>query len=107
MIDVAAQNAHLARSAQPFFAIALYVDIRATQRIEHRLASGDLQHQPGVLQLDLERVLVRRVCYAGGHESGRATLAIDTAPIPASRFAVPAGYKPVDLMGSPGRQGSD
>ena len=38
---------------------------------------------------------------------GRATLAIDTAPIPASRFAVPAGYKPVDLMGSPGRQGSD
>lgn len=54
-----------------------------------------------------DRVLVRRVCYAGGHESGRATLAIDTAPIPASRFAVPAGYKPVDLMGSAGRQGSD
>jgi hypothetical protein len=54
-----------------------------------------------------DRVLVRRVCYAGGHESGRATLAIDKAPIPESRFAVPAGYKPMDLMGSAGRQGSD
>lgn len=53
-----------------------------------------------------DRVLVRRVCYAGGHESGRATLAIDTAPISESRFEVPAGYKPADLMGSAGR-GSD
>ena len=54
-----------------------------------------------------DRVLVRRVCYAGGHESGRATLAIDTAPISESRFEVPAGYKPMDLMGSAGRQSSD
>jgi hypothetical protein len=54
-----------------------------------------------------DRVLVRRVCYAGGRESGRATLAIDTAPIPPSRFEVPAGYKPVDLMGSAGRPGGD
>jgi hypothetical protein len=50
-----------------------------------------------------DRVLVRRVCYAGGHESGRATLAIDTAPISSSRFEVPAGYKPADLMGPAGR----
>lgn len=49
-----------------------------------------------------DRVLVRRVCYAGGHESGRATLAIDTAPISAARFEVPAGYKPLDLMGPAG-----
>ena len=54
-----------------------------------------------------DRVLVRRVCYAGGHESGRATLAIDTAPISESRFEVPAGYKPIDLMGGAGRPGSD
>jgi hypothetical protein len=45
-----------------------------------------------------DRVLVRRVCYAGGHESGRATLTIDSsAPISESRFEVPAGYKPMDL----------
>jgi len=54
-----------------------------------------------------DRVLVRRLCYAGGHESGRATLAIDKAPISESRFEVPAGYKPADLMGSAGRQSSD
>jgi hypothetical protein len=54
-----------------------------------------------------DRVLVRRICYAGGHESGRATLAIDTAPIGAARFEVPAGYKPVDLMGSAGARGGD
>jgi len=54
-----------------------------------------------------DRVLVRRVCYAGGHESGRATLAIDMAPISESRFEVPAGYKPIDLMGGAGRPGSD
>lgn len=44
-----------------------------------------------------DRVLVRRVCYAAGHESGRATLAIDHAPIADSRFEVPSGYKPMDL----------
>lgn len=54
-----------------------------------------------------DRVLVRRICYAGGHESGRATLAIGTAPIAESRFEVPAGYKPMDLMGSAGRGSSD
>jgi len=54
-----------------------------------------------------DRVLVQRICYAGGRESGRATLAIDTAPIAESRFEVPAGYKPADLMGSAGRPGSD
>jgi hypothetical protein len=44
-----------------------------------------------------DRVLVRRLCYAGGQETGRATLAIDRAPISASRFEVPAGYAPMDL----------
>jgi hypothetical protein len=44
-----------------------------------------------------DRVLVRRVCYAGGHENGRATLTIERAPIAESRFEVPAGYKPMDL----------
>jgi hypothetical protein len=53
-----------------------------------------------------DRVLVRRVCYAGGQETGRATLAIDGAPISASRFDVPAGYAPMDLgiSGSPVRE---
>jgi hypothetical protein len=41
--------------------------------------------------------LVRRVCYAAGRESGRATLTIDSAPIAESQFDVPAGYKPMDL----------
>jgi hypothetical protein len=50
-----------------------------------------------------DRVLVRRLCYASGRESGRATLTIDNGPIDASRFEVPAGYKPADL----GLHGSD
>jgi hypothetical protein len=55
-----------------------------------------------------DRVLVRRVCYAGGHETGRATLAIENAPISESRFEVPAGYKPMDLgMGGSRGQGGD
>jgi hypothetical protein len=53
---------------------------------------------PGEMQPKVDdRVLVRRLCYAGGQEIGRATLAIDTAPISASRFEVPAGYAPMDL----------
>jgi hypothetical protein len=44
-----------------------------------------------------DRVLVRRICYAGGQETGRASLAIDTAPISPSRFEVPAGYAPMDV----------
>jgi hypothetical protein len=44
-----------------------------------------------------DRVLVRRICYSGGRESGRATLTIDAAPIADSRFEVPAGYTPMDL----------
>jgi hypothetical protein len=55
-----------------------------------------------------DRVLVRRVCYTAGRESGRATLTIDSAPIAESRFEVPAGYKPMDLgMGSSRNPGSD
>ena len=53
---------------------------------------------PGEMQPKMDdRVLVRRICYAGGQETGRATLAIDAAPIPASRFEVPAGYTPMDV----------
>jgi len=46
---------------------------------------------------DDDRVLIRRTCYQAGRESGHATLAIDHAPIAESRFAVPAGYAPLDL----------
>lgn len=53
---------------------------------------------PGEMQPKVDdRVLVRRICYAAGQESGRATLAIDTAPISGSRFEVPAGYQPMDV----------
>jgi hypothetical protein len=53
---------------------------------------------PGEMQPKVDdRVLVRRICFAGGQETGRATLAIDAAPIPASRFEVPAGYTPMDV----------
>jgi len=44
-----------------------------------------------------DRVLLQRTCYEAGRESGHATLAIDRAPIAESRFAVPAGYTPMDL----------
>jgi hypothetical protein len=71
---------------------------KAMRAWSRTLVPDGLQAEPD------DRVLVRRVCYAGGHESGRATLAIDTAPISASRFEVPAGYKPIDPMG---RAGSD
>ena len=46
---------------------------------------------------DDDRVLIRRTCYQAGRESGHATLAIDHAPIAEARFAVPAGYAPLDL----------
>jgi hypothetical protein len=54
-----------------------------------------------------DRVLIRRICYAGGRESGRATLAVDAAPIPEARFEVPAGYRRVDLMGPGGGRDGD
>jgi hypothetical protein len=44
-----------------------------------------------------DRVLIQRTCYEAGRPSGKATLTIDRAPIAESRFAVPAGYKPMDL----------
>ncbi|MGH8174149.1 MAG: hypothetical protein ACREPX_13490, partial [Rhodanobacteraceae bacterium] len=58
-----------------------------------------------------DRVLLRRTCFDAGHESGHATLTIERAPIAESRFAVPAGYKPMDLGSGMqdvegGRQGS-
>jgi hypothetical protein len=62
---------------------------------------------PGEMQPKVDdRVVVRRICYAGGRETGRATLAIDTAPIAASRFEVPAGYAPMDtgIGGARGRE---
>lgn len=65
---------------------------KSLQAWSHSLVPEGMQTQAD------DRVLVRRVCYAGGHESGRATLAIDSsAPISESRFEVPAGYKPMDL----------
>ena len=44
-----------------------------------------------------DRVLIQRICYRDGHESGRTTLRIDHAPIAESQFALPAGYTPFDL----------
>jgi len=44
-----------------------------------------------------ERVLIQRTCYRSGKESGHATLTMDHAPIAESRFAVPAGYSPLDM----------
>ena len=51
----------------------------------------------GVRDKPDDRVLLQRTCYEAGRESGHATLAIDRAPIAESRFAVPAGYTPMDL----------
>jgi len=44
-----------------------------------------------------DRVLIQRICYRDGHESGRTTLRIDHAPIAESAFALPQGYAPFDL----------
>ena len=58
----------------------------------------------GMQQPPDERVLVRRVCYAAGRETGRATLSIDKGALSPTRFEVPAGYKPMDLgFGAQGR----
>lgn len=55
-----------------------------------------------------DRVLMRRTCYDAGRESGRATLTIERTPIAGSRFAVPAGYTPMDMgmqdLQGPGRR---
>jgi hypothetical protein len=84
------------------------VETRRIGRFTKAMRSWSKSLVPGGMQAEPDdRVLVRRVCYAGGHESGRATLAIDKAPISESRFEVPAGYKPMDLMGPAGRQSSD
>jgi hypothetical protein len=49
-----------------------------------------------------DRVLVQRVCFAEGRETGRASLHIERESIPASLFAPPSGYSPFDL--TPGQQ---
>ena len=49
-----------------------------------------------------DRVLVQRVCFAEGRETGRAGLHIERESIPASLFAPPSGYSPFDL--TPGQQ---
>ena len=55
-----------------------------------------------------DRVLIRRICYAGGKVSGHATLTIKNAPIAESEFEVPAGYKRMDLgMGQANNRQSD
>jgi hypothetical protein len=84
------------------------VETRRIARFTKAMRAWSKSLVPDGMQPDADdRVLVRRICYAGGHESGRATLAIDTAPIAAARFEVPAGYKPVDLMGSAGGRNGD
>lgn len=45
----------------------------------------------------LERALVQRVCFAGGAESGRATLRIGSGPIADAEFTMPAGYAPMSI----------
>jgi hypothetical protein len=80
---------------------ALHLGEKETKRIAHfgqsiRAWSQSLVPNEMRPKVD-DRVLVRRICYAGGQETGRATLAVDTAPISASRFEVPAGYTPMDV----------
>lgn len=64
---------------------------KSLQAWSHSLVPERMQTQAD------DRVLVRRVCYSAGHETGRAALTIDRAPISESRFEVPAGYQPMDL----------
>jgi len=74
------------------------VETRRVARFTKALKAWSRSLMPEGMQKETDdRVLVRRVCYASGHESGRATLAIDNAPIADSRFEVPSGYKPMDL----------
>jgi hypothetical protein len=80
---------------------ALHLGEKETKRItrfSQSIRDWSRSLVPGEMQPKVDdRVLVRRICYTSGEESGRATLAIDTAPISASRFEVPAGYKPMDV----------
>jgi hypothetical protein len=46
-------------------------------------------------QAPMGRLSVAQVCFAGGVESGRATMAITPATVDPARFEVPAGYRPV------------
>ncbi|MET0230811.1 MAG: hypothetical protein ABW186_07775 [Rhodanobacteraceae bacterium] len=89
---------------------ALHLGEKETQRIARfgqSIRAWSRSLVPGEMQPKVDdRVLVRRICYAGGQETGRATLAIDTAPIPGSRFEVPAGYAPMDI-GVGGPQGRE
>lgn len=82
-------------------AAALHLADVETRRIGHftqSIRSWSRSFVPENMQGTADdRVLVRRICYAQGRESGRATLAVDHAPIAESRFEVPAGYRPMDL----------
>jgi len=49
---------------------------------------------------NLDDALVERVCFAGGAQTGRATLHIVPAAIGDAQFAVPAGYAPMTLGAS-------
>jgi len=72
---------------------------KAIQGWSHSLVPDELRKEAD------DRVLIRRVCYASGRETGRATLRIDRAPIQAARFEVPAGYAPMDTgLGGPRAQ---
>ena len=85
------------------------VETRRMARFSKSLQEWSRSMMPAGMQSQADdRVLVRRVCYMAGRESGRATLTIESAPIAESRFEVPAGYKPMDLgMGSSRNSGSD
>ncbi len=85
------------------------IETRRVARFSKALQAWSRSLVPEGMQTQSDdRVLVRRVCYASGHETGRATLAIDNAPIAESRFEVPSGYKPMDLgMGEPRGHDSD
>jgi hypothetical protein len=72
-------------------------ETRRIARFSKTIQSWSRSFAPDAASTADDRVLVRRVCYAAGQQSGRATLTIDRAPIADSRFEVPAGYKPMDL----------
>jgi len=82
----------------PAAALALGdVETRRIARITKTMQDWSRSLAPDAGSAADDRVLVRRVCYAGGHESGRATLVIDRAPIEEARFEMPSGYAPMSL----------
>jgi hypothetical protein len=74
------------------------VETRRVARFSKAIQDWSRSLAPDGLQAQADdRVLVRRVCYAGGRASGHATLTINNGAIAESQFEVPAGYKRMDL----------